>query len=946
MAELDLFNTTEKPSNEKSSLASVSIREAFQEWLYECNESRYSPEVLLDCIDRISKYAVRKKISEGSLWEYASQEAFKPVFNKLIEAKLLRVTYWYTYTMFTVAGRLYLRFLNEKPFESQSAIESVIQQKRVGSATPSVSKSQDAIDPEVVITWLVTQPNTNGTIYLENVVRQYIWALRSAPAKLEIPSEFEVINVFSCHTPEELNSCWDILKSAPNYKQVNNSTSGMFSAGMGCLLRYLQYLSEAEPKVQQTEELNVIEVLKDLELTYVDKRSSGEALWVIGGLELTDSMKKLRNMGFHFHFKEGGGIRSKHRDAWWYKQSNRADQSRDEEPQVTQPTSVKATAWVEKAHQVDFSRPELCAQTRPLDCTIKGKRVFPNKQNWAQLLVAITEHFIAEDNPNLPYLEVNPIYGNKPFFMPFHLVPEWCASTLLSNGKWISTNYNPQTITIIIKDLCLHCGLDLNDVVITFVPKSNKPKRLVSPYPIDPEIKEKITGVLSRHFANGYRLGSPIEMTRFRSFALEDLNSEISMSDLELEDYIQTCGTVFDGKVYVVSEEAKERIKAEAEKYFSTGAQVIFFAEFYVKNERWLFDASVVFEDMLTDILRSMFPKLFFTRTYFGFKNDSVYDILEGEILRVWGDDVLLTYEKLAERLQYIPIDRIKSALSQNRDFIWSSTGTFSHVGRIDITENERESICKAAEQGCNDHGYVSITDLPFGEIGERNYQLSITAVQNSVFRICLSDKFVKKGKIITFKGYSLDILTIMKDFCRSAEKCSFDDLLDYGKELTGGIHHWIAIEAGNSVMIRVDKDTFVSDRNVRFDPEAVDAAIEMFFKGNYLPLKSFTTFSAFPDCGQVWNLFLLESYCRRFSKKFCFDTLSLNSRNSGAVIRKSCGLNYTEIMADAVVDAKIPLEASSVGRFLVKAGYVCRSTKTKLNEIIDKSKNMQERRD
>jgi hypothetical protein len=456
---------------------------------------------------------------------------------------------------------------------------------------------------------------------------------------------------------------------------------------------------------------------------------------------------------------------------------------------------------------------------------------------------------------------------------------------------------------------------------------------------LEQTVIDKLVQILSKHFANGLRINSPIEMARFRSFAAEDLSEEITLPDEELKSYIADCGTTFDGKVYAVSAQAKERIRNQVEEYFADGAQAIFFAEFYAMNENWLFGASVVSQDMLIGILRKLFPTLSFKQTYFGYTDASVSAVLESEILRVWGNDVLLTYTQLAERLQYIPLDRIKYALGQNGNFIWRSVETFSHVSRIDITDEEREAIREAAVQKCNAYGYVSITDLPFGEIKERNYELSITAVYNAVYRICLSDKFDKKGKIVTRKGDVFDALSIMKEYCRTIDKCSFDDLLNFEKKLTGEVHRWIPMVAGNTILVRIDKATYVADRYVHFNADMIDEAIELFVKGDYLPLKSFTTFGAFPDCGQEWNLFLLESYCRRFSRRFRFDTPSVNSRNAGAVIRKSCGLNYTEIMTDAVANADIPLKDTVVSKFLYENGYTGRSTTAKVGEIIDKAK-------
>lgn len=485
------------------------------------------------------------------------------------------------------------------------------------------------------------------------------------------------------------------------------------------------------------------------------------------------------------------------------------------------------------------------------------------------------------------------------------------------------------------------------DLIRAYAPEAAQDINTVPPKTVlDPAVVEQLTDVLSVYFANGYRLNSPIEKARFRAFFAEGFGMELTLTDEELKSYMSACGTIFDGKVYAVSARAKERIKGLAEEYFADGAQAIFFAEFFTKNENWLFEASVVSEDMLMDILHTLFPKLSFTKTYFGYTNASISSALESEILRVWSDDILLTYEQLAERLRYIPFDRIKSFLGQNSDFIWSSVETFSHVSRIEITDKERQIIRKAAVRECNARGYASIADLPFGEIEGRNHELSITAIHNAVYRICLSDKFDKKGKIVTRKGDATDALTIMKEYCRSIDKGSLDDLLTYERELTGEVHRWISMEAGNAVLVRIDKDTYVADRHVHFNADVIDEAIEQFVVGNYLPLKSFTTFGAFPDCGQTWNLFLLESYCRRFSPMFRFDAPSVNSRNAGAVIRKSCDKDYTEIMTDAVANAAVPLKDAAVGKFLYEKGYTGRSTTAKANEIIDKAKAIREVRD
>ena len=236
-----------------SSLPPLSLREAYIEWLNLGNAKKFSPEVIVSCMDRISEYAVRKKLSTFNIWEYTNFNTFSPVYKRLIDAKLLRVTDRKTYKVFITAGQLYLRFLKEKPFVQKKADTVVTKETEAESVIDPMQPTSATIAPEDVIAWLVTQPNANGTLYLENVVRQYMSALRSAPNKIDIT----IGSVFNCSTTEELNNLWDKLKDSPNYKQINAKTAGAFSAGMGCLFRYLQHISmQNETSIKEKEVVN------------------------------------------------------------------------------------------------------------------------------------------------------------------------------------------------------------------------------------------------------------------------------------------------------------------------------------------------------------------------------------------------------------------------------------------------------------------------------------------------------------------------------------------------------------------------------------------------------------------------------------------------------------------------------------------------------------------
>lgn len=841
MVELDSINRDTSPVDDGVSFESLSFRDAFLEWLLNGNSKKYSPTVCVSCLDKISEYAVRKKICSSNIWDISQHRFFQPVYNKLLDAKLLRVTEKNTYKIFIVAGHLYLKFLKEKPWRCKvNAIEDFAEV----SIENGKDESLKPIKPDDVIAWLVTQPNANGTLYLENVARSYINALRSSPPKLALSLENR--DVFSCHTVAELDVLWDVFRSASNYKKINSVTSGSLSAGLAVYRRYLEHLCALSENINSANSVSFLQQNTCSEVTgsFVPIMTNEEYLY---------------------------GLRDEFRN------------------------------YIRQQH------PEWAVST--VDMHTSDAYFLINNAVGISLTEALVNEealLLARDKIRDYLRDVNNV-GN----------PETGANGYLRTLRMFKE---------------------------FLVKKSDSVLKLKEDH-FDIAFIEKFITLITKRFSNGFRLNSSIELSRFRTFYANDLGEEILLSDEELNICISTSGTTFDNKVYSVSPETKDKIKSLVEKYFTDGAQAIFYTEFYSKNENWLFDKSVISDDMLVSVLKEIFPDLSFTQTYFGYTNASVYTVLESEILRVWGNDVLLTYDQLAERLQYIPIERIKYALGQNSDFIWSSVETFSHISQIEITEEEREAIRDVATQKCNASGYVSITDLSFEEIEERNYELSITAVHNAVYRICLSDKFDKKGKIITRKGDVFDALIIMKEYCRTIDKCLLDDLLNFEKELTGEVHRWIPMEAGNTILIRIDKDTYVADRYVHFDSDLIDEAIGLVVNGDYLPLKAFTTFGAFPDCGQTWNLFLLESYCRRFSRKFRFDTPSVNSRNAGAVIRKSCGMDYTEIMTDAVANADVPLNDVAVGRFLFDSGYTGRSTTAKVKEIIEKAKAIRERR-
>ena len=462
---------------------------------------------------------------------------------------------------------------------------------------------------------------------------------------------------------------------------------------------------------------------------------------------------------------------------------------------------------------------------------------------------------------------------------------------------------------------------------------------------ISAEKRTAIEMVLEARYANGFRLDI-IEFGRLKRFVREYCDIELTLTDEELTEVVKSFGTLFEGKVYTVSTETKQKIKQIIENYFANGAKVIFYKEFYTQNEYWLFESSVVSVEMLARLLRRLFTGLEFTETYFGYTSVNINTVIVGEILRIWGDDVLLNYRQISERLQYIPIDRIKFALGQNAEFIWNSVEVFTHKSKINTAEKECSTIRGMVQRECDIHRYIFVTDLPLAEFAERNHELSQTAIHNVAYIAYLADNYEKRGKIITRKGEAIDALTIMREYCRSLERVTLNELFDFEKDLTGESHRWIPMQAGYDIMVRTDEETYLAEHYFNFDTESIDNALEYFVHGEYAPLRTVTTFAVFPNYGNIWNLFLLESYVRRFSNRFRFDSPSVNNKNAGCIVRKHSKLDYNAIMVDAIAKSELSLsDENAVADFLVNNGYRGNRQKAKLGDLINQAKRLRERK-
>lgn len=457
---------------------------------------------------------------------------------------------------------------------------------------------------------------------------------------------------------------------------------------------------------------------------------------------------------------------------------------------------------------------------------------------------------------------------------------------------------------------------------------------------------EELKTILLKKFPYGIRLDSEIDIIKLKNFA-EMFEVSLPENDDMLKAQISAGGISFDGKIYFVSDEAYSGILQKINDVFAEGFSVIYYEELFNRNFDWFDENHISSWELLREILDCKSDDLFISKNFLRQGNMRINeaDAVEKEMERVWGNEPIHTYDEMYERLPYIPNEKIKFYLSYCQKFVWSTHETFAWIDKVIISEEERQGIIDYAENECELYGHASIANVPLGNIEEENYQISITAIYDAVYRLVLRDRFSINGKILTKNDTAIDALTLAKSFCSGKETCTFEQLNDYVISINGTENRQITFRAAYEQMIRLDEQNFVADHKVHFDIDAIDELLEQMIKGDFASIKSIATFIIFPDCGYTWTHYLLESFCYRFSKKYRLDVIGFNDRNAGIIAKKEVNLSYVDMLAITAIRSGLDLRADIIGEYLYNNGYIARRRGTILNSTVERAIQMKEGR-
>ena len=208
-----------------------------------------------------------------------------------------------------------------------------------------------------------------------------------------------------------------------------------------------------------------------------------------------------------------------------------------------------------------------------------------------------------------------------------------------------------------------------------------------------------------------------------------------------------------------------------------------------------------------------------------------------------------------------------------------------------------------------------------------------------------MSDEFTRNGLIVKRPELRLSTYQLMETWLKGLDQVTLTEVEDYERELTG--HHAVlGVVAASNTMVRIDHDHYVSDASIQFNVDAVDHAISLFAGNRIISITAITSYTSFPDVpGYIWNLYLVESFLRRFSKRFTIDGGPAQMSYVGGISSAERHFDsYEDRLAHAVIQDNVMLTEEAVGRYLTDRKYILRRSET-VRKTLDRARILNEQR-
>lgn len=467
-----------------------------------------------------------------------------------------------------------------------------------------------------------------------------------------------------------------------------------------------------------------------------------------------------------------------------------------------------------------------------------------------------------------------------------------------------------------------------------------------------------IRQVIVKNFPNGYRVGSHIELKRFRSAYKKLHGKSMKFKDDVLESYIRTIGFEYDGKVYIPEEAMPKQLYEELEEYilsvFRTGRKYIFFKSLYNKFKDKFIDTQIAGEEMLRLYLRSLNHRgWFFNPQFMTYDLDTTVSIFGEVECYMKEQQRIVTIDELKEALGFLPDDRVEQEWGANSSvFVSNGRNEKFHIDFFYISDTQLNGISNliatALEQSPFMTGdqLLSETRLLFPELFDANSSVSDLGIRNALANR-LGNRFSFRHNLISTIKNDYDGPEAIIAFCKSRGYFTLPEVDEVARIIGSSLNSYL--EKIAEVSIRVNETDFIPRSSLKFDTEAIDKGLDVFVKGSFSPISSISNFEALPSVSEYpWNSYLLESYLLRESKKYrlLHPRYLAKEGVKGAIVNSESPIkDYDDLLIQAIGEADIAIEEDGCNQYLYDIGLVSSRRKNgQVKNLLTKAKECRNR--
>ena len=468
---------------------------------------------------------------------------------------------------------------------------------------------------------------------------------------------------------------------------------------------------------------------------------------------------------------------------------------------------------------------------------------------------------------------------------------------------------------------------------------------------------ERFIRVLLNRYSSGMRFDS-IDFDNFRITYENLFDEELFFSDEELEERLKECGFFYEGKLYpadgIMIPEIRERVFDYIEDNFRAGKEVIYYKSIYDDLSAYFSACFNLTDEKMLAAYIWFLPegsKYYYEKKYMSIKENIKVDHSKEVEEFFLSERRPLTYEEVYAGLSHITREVIYREIHSNKWLLSDARERYFHYEIFDCSKSEEEQIKNIILEKMQEDGYAVWAEV-FGKIKEcmpefieNNSFLSWLGFRNALAKL-LQDQYTFEANIINWYGSRLSTADVFRLFAANKKRFTSSELKSFSEEIDISLNMYY-ICAIFEEAVWINKNEFLNKKELEFNVEETDAAIESYFSGLYLNIKEVDSFLVFPSPGCEWNEFLLESYLISYSKKFSLLTNGINLKNvSGAIVRKGGDIEeFSEVCALELAQSDVTLNEDEALDYLVNSGLLYRRSFKGIDQVISKARRLRNTR-